>query len=120
MRQKDNRHGREHTTTDVWAATEPDKTEVKDKNAGVITCDACPVLCRIRPEKTGACDRYGNVEGVLTRMDPLVVTQKIVDDEGKLVPFLEAADDWDGSVVSQAPTFVTGIGSTTTKMSVSS
>ena len=37
------------------------------KDDGVITCDACPVLCRIRPEKTGACSRYGNVNGKLTR-----------------------------------------------------
>ncbi len=29
----------------------------------VVVCDACPVLCRIRPGKTGACDRYGNVNG---------------------------------------------------------
>ena len=102
------------TITDVWSATKPDATEVKGKDSGVITCDACPVLCRIRPEKTGACDRYGNVDGVLTRMDPLVVTQKVVDDDGRVVPFLDAAGDWDGSLVSQAPTFVTGIGSTTT------
>ena len=102
------------TVSNVWSATNPNAPKVKIKNDGVITCDACPVLCRIRPEKTGACDRYGNVDGVLTRMDPLVVTQKIVDDHGGVVPFLDAAGDWDGSLVSQAPTFVTGIGSTTT------
>ena len=50
--------------------------EAAEKDDGIITCDACPVLCRIRPEKTGACDRYGNVAGVLTRMDPLVVMQR--------------------------------------------
>ncbi len=100
------------TTTDVWSATEADASEPAGKD-GVITCDACPVLCRIRPAKTGACDRYGNVDGTLTRMDPLVVTQKVVDDAGRVVPFLESKD-WDGSLVSQAPTFVTGIGATTT------
>ena len=36
---------------------------------GIVTCDACPVLCRIRPGKTGACDRYGNVDGKLARLD---------------------------------------------------
>ena len=41
--------------------------------ADIITCDACPVLCRIRLGKTGACDRYGNVEGRLHRLDPLVL-----------------------------------------------
>ena len=96
---------------DVWSETESD---AKNGGDGIITCDACPVLCRIRAGKTGACDRYGNVEGVLTRMDPLVVTQKVVDDAGKVVPFLSQADEWDGSLISQAPTFVTGIGATTT------
>ena len=43
---------------------------------GVVRCDACPVLCRIRPGKTGACDRYANVDGVLTRTDPLVLAQR--------------------------------------------
>ena len=42
----------------------------------IVTCDACPVLCRIRPGKTGACDRYGNVDGRLARLSPLVVTQQ--------------------------------------------
>ena len=82
---------------------------------GIITCDACPVLCRIRPGRSGACDRYANVEGALTRVDPLLVTQKVVDDAGKLVPFLEASESWDGSLVNrEAPVFVTGIGATTT------
>ena len=81
----------------------------------IITCDACPVLCRIREGKTGACDRYANIDGVLTRMDPLLVTQKVADKEGKLVPFLTAAQSWDGSLVrTDAPVFVTGIGATTT------
>ena len=50
-------------------------TEANDK----IRCDACPVLCRIRAGKTGACDRYGNVEGRLTRMDPLTVLTRQPD-----------------------------------------
>ena len=33
-------------------------------------CDACPVLCRIRPGRAGACDRYANVDGKLVRVDP--------------------------------------------------
>jgi hypothetical protein len=43
---------------------------------GKVLCDACPVLCHISPGRTGACDRYGNVDGVLTRVDPLVLTQR--------------------------------------------
>ncbi len=78
----------------------------------IVTCDACPVLCRIRPGKTGACDRYGNVEGKLARLDPIVVTQRTLDADGKLVPFLESA--WDGKLLPGADTFVTGIGAGTT------
>lgn len=82
---------------------------------GIVTCDACPVLCRIRPGRTGACDRYGNVDGALTRMDPLLVTRKAADGDGGLVPFLAASGDWDGSLVRAGePVFVTGIGATTT------
>src|SRR4051794_40167646 len=79
---------------------------------GIVTCDACPVLCRIRPGKTGACDRYGNIAGKLARLDPLVVTQRTLDAAGNLVPFLDAA--WDGKLVPGAETFVTGIGAGTT------
>ena len=80
----------------------------------VITCDACPVLCRIRPEKTGACSRYGNVDGKLTRTDPVIVTQQIADENGGLVPFLPEQEEWDGSLNFQSPSFITGIGATTT------
>ncbi len=86
------------------------------KDGGIVTCDACPVLCRIRLGKTGACDRYGNVDGKLTRLDPIVLTQQ-ADDSTALVPFLKDGADgqeWDGSLVGAAPVFVTGIGSGTT------
>lgn len=86
----------------------------ESKDDGLIRCDACPVLCRIREGKTGACDRYGNVEGKLVRMDPVVVAQKVLDDDGELVPFATASESWDGSLITQAPTFLTGIGATTT------
>jgi len=89
-------------------------SEQKIVKDGVITCDACPVLCRIREGKTGACDRYGNFDGELTRTDPLIVTQKIADDSGDLVPFIQGQSEWDGSLNFQSPTFVTGIGATTT------
>ena len=88
--------------------------ETKSKDDGLIRCDACPVLCRIREGKTGACDRYGNFDGKLIRMDPVVVAQKVMDKKGEMIPFAQASESWDGSLVSQAPTFLTGIGSTTT------
>ncbi|HYD57269.1 MAG TPA: 6-hydroxynicotinate reductase [Burkholderiales bacterium] len=72
----------------------------------VIRCDACPVLCRIRIGQSGACDRYANVEGKLVRLDPLVVLQNAQ----QAVPFVDGKP-WQGNVL---PTFVTGIGATTT------
>ena len=107
------------SNADVWSETKAADSKTDTKNDGVITCDACPVLCRIRESKTGACSRYGNVEGTLTRTDPLVVTQQISDENGDLVPFLPDAEDgkqleWDGSLNFQSPSFVTGIGATTT------
>ena len=47
-----------------------------------VNCDACPILCRISPGKTGSCDRYGNFEGNLKRIDPIILTQKIVEKNG--------------------------------------
>lgn len=75
---------------------------------GTVRCDACPVLCRIRPGKTGACDRYANVDGLLTRCDPLVVAERTEH----MVPFA-GAGGWDGNPLL-AGAFVTGIGSGTT------
>jgi hypothetical protein len=74
--------------------------------AEIVTCDACPVLCRIRPGKTGACDRYANEGGALARVDPVVLARRTLERAGEMVPF--AAGEWDGSL------FVTGIGSGTT------
>jgi hypothetical protein len=44
-----------------------------DEGDGIIRCDACPVLCRIRPGRAGACARYANDAGRLVRTDPLVL-----------------------------------------------
>ncbi len=77
---------------------------------GIIRCDACPVLCRIRVGQAGACDRYANVEGVLTRLDPLVIAERAA----QLVPFMEGAEGWDGEMIRPPERFVTGIGSGTT------
>ena len=74
--------------------------------AEIVTCDACPVLCRIRLGKTGACDRYGNVEGRLTRMDPLVVLSRD--------PARTQLGAWDGNPLAAQDVFVTAIGAGTT------
>jgi 6-hydroxynicotinate reductase len=61
-----------------------------------VECDACPVLCKITEGRSGACDRYANVDGVLTRVDPIVLMQR------------SSAD------ALTADVFVTGVGSGTT------
>ena len=82
-------------------------------NSELVVCDACPVLCRIKANRTGACGRYGNVDGQLTRTDPFILTEKTEEaDGGSFVPFLDK--EWDGNVLPDAPVFVTGIGSGTT------
>ncbi|WP_431285551.1 6-hydroxynicotinate reductase [Humitalea sp. 24SJ18S-53] len=75
---------------------------------GIVRCDACPVLCRIRPGRAGACHRYANREGELVRTDPLVLLER----GGAVVPFLD--NDWDGSALRPENTFVTAIGAGTT------
>jgi hypothetical protein len=85
----------------------------REKSEGLVTCDACPVLCRIRPGRTGACDRYGNVEGRLVRLDPVVLARRVADQGGGMVPFLGDAP-WDGSLMRDGEMFVTGIGAGTT------
>jgi len=84
-----------------------------------IRCDACPVLCYIKPERTGSCDRYGNHEGKLVRLDPHVVLERAVERGESVVPFLERGRDWDGTLIhssagNRGETFVTAIGAGTT------
>jgi hypothetical protein len=79
------------------------------EDAAIIVCDACPVTCRIRQGKSGACDRYGNLEGKLTRLDPLV----IIEQGAPLVPFL-AGHEAPGLAPGDAKAFVTAVGAGTT------
>jgi hypothetical protein len=79
---------------------------------GIIRCDACPVLCRIRPGRTGACARYANADGVLVRTDPVLALAHAVDGNAPVVPFAER--DWDGAVMDPSRVFLTGVGSGTT------
>jgi hypothetical protein len=96
--------------------TTPDSADNLDQPvaAGNVRCDACPVLCIIRPGKTGACDRYANEAGQLTRVDPLVVAQQVREQGGAMVRFLDRASSWEGEVLADAPVFVTGVGAGTT------
>ncbi len=83
------------------------------EEGGIIRCDACPVLCRIRPGRAGACARYANDDGRLVRVDPVVLLDKAVKEGAPLVPFA-GGDDWDGRMLDPGRTFVTGIGAGTT------
>src|SRR6201984_393589 len=79
-----------------------------------IRCDACPVLCYIKPGRLGACDRYGNQNGKLVRIEPHVVLDRAKSRGETVVPFLERDREWDGKIVSGQETFVTAIGAGTT------
>jgi len=88
--------------------------EAAKKPVEKIRCDACPVLCYIADGKTGACDRYANFAGELTRVDPLVVLDGSVDQGKAVVPFLAQDKDWDGDLVVSSDNFITAIGAGTT------
>ncbi len=85
-------------------------TVVDDK----IRCDACPVMCYIRPGMAGACDRYANDNGTLVRVDPHVLLERTIDQGGVLVPFVSGSEAWNGRVLAESSTFVTAIGAGTT------
>ena len=88
-------------------------TEATTAATDKIRCDACPVMCYIKPGAAGACDRYANVDGKLVRVDPHIILERTVEHGGRLVPF-QAGGDWDGKIVQQPETFVTAIGTGTT------
>ena len=79
-----------------------------------IRCDACPVLCYIKPGRTGSCDRYANADGQLVRVDPHLVLDRAVSRGDSVVPFLQESSEWDGALLSGEKTFVTAIGAGTT------
>jgi hypothetical protein len=83
-------------------------SETDDK----IRCDACPVMCFIRPGMAGACDRYINDDGRLTRVDPHVLLDRTIDAGGKVKPFAEG--EWSGDVLGAPGPFVTAVGAGTT------
>ncbi len=93
--------------------TAPPTAPVTDAS-GKIRCDACPVMCYIADGKSGACDRYANVGGELTRVDPLVVLEGTLEKGEQVVPFMAAGTDWDGDLVNPGDRFVTAVGAGTT------
>jgi 6-hydroxynicotinate reductase len=80
---------------------------------GKVRCDACPVMCYVKPGMTGACDRYANQDGQIVRVDPHVLLRRTIEEGGGVVPF-HGGNGWDGQLLSGADTFVTAIGAGTT------
>jgi hypothetical protein len=84
-------------------------------NPAKVRCDACPVLCNISEGRTGACDRWGNVNGLLTRVDPLVLSRH--PSPGHASPRdLSPAHVSPGNLSpdGEASVFLTGVGAGTT------
>lgn len=96
-----------------------------------VACNACPVLCQITAGRSGACDRYANVDGKLVRVDPVVILRRTIQAQGEVVPFIESGESDGAQNVGQpgatsasgdiqadgndgAETFVTGVGASTT------
>lgn len=98
-----------------------------------VECNACPVLCQIKVGRTGACDRYANVDGVLVRVDAVVLLRRtLASDAGQIVPFVkdvrqadqsattagearaQEPEGWSGDLLRSNEVFVTGVGSSTT------
>jgi len=99
------------------AHDDPPMTMQHDGGTGVgdkIRCDACPVMCYIKPGAKGACDRYANEAGLLVRVDPHVVLDRTIEQGGTVVRFGAGTLDWDGNILREPQTFVTAIGAGTT------
>jgi 6-hydroxynicotinate reductase len=86
---------------------------MKDVSAK-IRCEACPIRCWIADGQTGACDRYGNVGGELTRLDPVTVLTRAQEQGAELVPFALGADGWAGELLRGRDEFLTAVGAGTT------
>jgi hypothetical protein len=130
----------EHTKTDGLPGFEPQVLERakprSERMAGdKIECNACPVLCQITAGRSGACDRYANVDGTLVRVDPVILLRKTLDAaDGAVVPFsgrpvldaglggtaepsgesVAAQPEWNGDLLQSGEVFITGVGSSTT------
>ena len=79
--------------------------------AAKVRCEACPIRCFIKVGQTGSCDRYGNVDGVLTRMDPVTILRRTEERGGAIVPFAAIASPWNGELIRGAEVVGQGTGS---------
>jgi 6-hydroxynicotinate reductase len=71
------------------------------------------VRCFIQSGQTGSCDRYGNENGVLVRVDPATVLVHTSDKDGAVVPFASLGG-WSDDFSAHADVEVIGVGSGTT------
>jgi ferredoxin len=51
--------------------------EISEEVPGAVICTACPVNCRMAPERPGACRRFLNRDGELVREQPLVPYEEV-------------------------------------------
>lgn len=98
-------------SVDLTIAARSSQFGAKEDN-GVVRCDACPVLCRIKPGRPGACARYANEDGELVRVDPVLILERALETGAPLVT--TDASNWDGALMAPGRAFVTGVGSGTT------
>src|SRR5690606_37494834 len=94
--------------------------------ANKVECNACPVLCQITEGRTGACDRWGNVDGVLTRIEPVVIMRRPVGPPAPAAIEASASgapvsgetaqqqSETSDGLVPETDLFVSGVGSGTT------
>jgi hypothetical protein len=97
------------------AGDQTDKFGAREEgDEGIVRCHACPVICRIRPGRAGACARYANENGALIRTDPIQLTRHVAEGGGAVRPFLDPAADWDGALLTPGGALITGVGAGTT------
>src|SRR6202008_3075036 len=93
-------------TASVPPFSQPARKESAVPDDDAIRCDACPVLCYLKPGRLGSCDRYGNQNGQLVRVDPHVVLDRALSRGASVVTFLDCEQEWDGNIVGAPQTFV--------------
>jgi len=101
----------------AWRSAPRNDRMGKDK----VECNACPVLCQISAGRSGACDRYANRDGVLVRMEPVLMLRRdgeVADAAVDLLPrHGETTEDGAVAAADEASTgevFVTAVGASTT------
>lgn len=116
------------TTSSASGPTVLEKSKPRNEKMATnkVECNACPVLCQITEGRTGACDRWGNEDGQLVRIDPVILMRRL-DDSGLAIRHEPVAGDAPASLTTlqthdvaladvKDPNdlFVTGVGSGTT------